>query len=241
MRIVVVNVNTTESMTEEICAVARAAAAPDTEIIGLTPQFGPASVEGHYDGLLSAAAVVERVAAYDEPFDAAIVAGFGDLGREGLQELLTVPVVDITEAAVLVAGLVGHSYSVVTMADRSVPIVESRLRALGLAERCASVRATGMPVLELDGDGLEKVRAELINQADLAVATDRAEVVVLGCAGMAGLRAEAEAALGVPVVDGVEAAVHLAESLVRMSLSTSKIRTYARPDLDGIRRPVAPN
>jgi allantoin racemase len=69
----------------------------------------------------------------------------------------------------------------------------------------------------------------VVHEAELAVRLDRAEVICLGCGGMAGLDDAVRAQTGVPVVDGVTAAVKLAESLVALGLSTSKVRTYARP------------
>jgi allantoin racemase len=228
MRILVVNVNTTESMTEAIRAQAERFASPGTEIVALTPFFGPDSVEGNFESYLAAVAVMDRVLAYDEPYDAVVQAGFGEHGREGLQELLDVPVVDITEAAAHVACLLGHSYSVVTTLDRAVPQIEGRLRLAGLLDRCASVRASGLGVLDLDGDPDYAVAA-IVKEACLAVDQDRAEVICLGCGGMAGLTEKVAATAGVPVVDGVAAAVKLAESLCGLGLSTSKVRTYAPP------------
>ncbi|GAP56927.1 hydantoin racemase, partial [Arthrobacter sp. Hiyo6] len=99
MRILVANVNTTQSMTDSIAAQARLVAAAGTEIVGLTPRFGADSCEGNFESYLAAIAVMDRVMSYPEPFDAVVQAGYGEHGREGLQELLDVPVVDITEAA----------------------------------------------------------------------------------------------------------------------------------------------
>ncbi|WP_339539666.1 aspartate/glutamate racemase family protein [Pseudomonas sp. RA_5y_Pfl1_P24] len=228
MRILVVNVNTTESITETIAQQARAVAAPGTEIVGLTPYFGAESVEGNFESYLAALAVMDRVMAYDQPFDAVIQAGYGEHGREGLQELLNVPVVDITEAAASTAMFLGHAYSVVTTLDRTVPLIEERLKLAGLYQRCASVRASGMAVLELEEDPLAAMEA-IVCQAELAIREDKAEVICLGCGGMAGLDEQIRQRTGVPVVDGVTAAVTIAESLVRLRLSTSKIRTYATP------------
>jgi allantoin racemase len=228
MRILIVNVNTTESMTEGIGAQARKVAAEGTEIVALTPRFGAESVEGNFESYLAAVAVMDRVLAYDEPFDAVIQAGYGEHGREGLQELLDVPVVDITEAAASTAMFLGHKYSVVTTLDRAVPLIEDRLKLAGLSEKCASVRASGMPVLELESDPARAVRA-IVDQAAAAVAEDHAEVICLGCGGMAELESAVRERTGVPVVDGVAAAVTIAESLVRLGLSTSKVRTYAPP------------
>src|SRR5476649_1586130 len=216
MRILVVNVNTTESITQAIARQAQSVAAPGTEIIGLTPHFGADSIEGNFESYLAAIAVMDRVMSYDQPFDAVIQAGYGEHGSEGLQELLNVPVVDITDAGASTAMFLGHAYSVVTTLDRTVPLIEDRLKLSGLWDRCASVRASGLAVLELESDPQRALE-------------DKAEVICLGCGGMAGLDEQIRQRTGVPVVDGVTAAVTIAESLVRLGLSTSKIRTYATP------------
>ena len=228
MRILVVNVNTTASITEAIGEQAASVAAPGTEIVPLTPSFGAESVEGNYESYLAAIAVMEAVRAYPEPFDAIIQAGYGEHGREGLQELFDVPVVDITEAAASTAQFVGRSYSVVTSLDRTVPLIEDRLHAAGLSARCASVRASGMAVLDLERDPQAAVDA-IAEQAVRAVRDDRAEAICLGCGGMSGLAERVVERTGVPVIDGVTAAVTIAESLVRLGLTTSKVRTYAPP------------
>ena len=186
MRILVANVNTTQSMTDSIAASARSIAAPGTEIVGVTPRFGADSCEGNFESYLAAIAVMDAVTSYPEPFDAVVQAGYGEHGREGLQELLDVPVVDITEAAASTAMFLGHKYSVVTTLDRTVPLIEDRLKLAGLDARCASVRASGMAVLELEEEPERAVEA-IINQAILAVSQDKAEVIVLGCGGMAGI------------------------------------------------------
>jgi allantoin racemase len=215
-------------MTETMAASARAVAAPTTEIVGVTPTFGPESVEGYFESYLSAVGLMDAVASYPEPFDAVIQAGFGEHGREGLQELLDVPVIDITEAAAHTACLLGHRYGVVTTLDRAVPQITDRLRVAGLDDRCATVRATGLSVLQLEDDPATAV-AVIVEQAKRAVTDDGAEVLVLGCGGMAGLDDAVRQATGVPVVDGVAAAVVLAEGLVRQGLTTSKVGAYAPP------------
>lgn len=228
MRILVVNVNTTESMTETIGAQARRHAAPGTAIVALTPFFGPESCEGNLDSHLAAVGVIDRVLAYEEPYDAVVLAGFGEHGREALQEVLDVPVVDITEAAAHLACLLGRRYSVVTTLDRAVPLIEDRLLLAGLERRCASIRATGLGVLECEQDPARALEA-ITEQAQRAVREDHAEVICLGCGGMAGLDERLAATLSVPVIDGVAAAVKLAEAVHELGLSTSKSRTYAPP------------
>jgi len=228
MRILVANVNTTESMTEGIAEAARAVASPGTEIVGITPAFGAESCEGNFESYLAAIAVMDAIQRYEGEYDAVIQAGYGEHGREGLQELLTVPVVDITEAAASTAMYVGRSYSVVTTLDRTVPLIEDRLLLAGMMERCASVRSSGLGVLELEADPERAVEA-IVAEAERAVRDDRAEVIVLGCGGMAELKNRVVERCGVPVVDGVQAAVAAAEGLVQLGLTTSKSRTYAPP------------
>lgn len=226
MRILVVNVNTTQAMTEAIAHAARQAASAGTEIIGLTPEFGAESCEGNVESYLAALGVMDAVLKYPGQFDAVIQAGYGEHGREGLQELLDVPVVDITEAGAGLALFLGRRFSVVTTLDRTVPLIEDRLLLAGLDAHCVSVRASGMAVLELEEDP-EAAVAAIVEQAAEAVEHDHAETIVLGCGGMADLGETIRDRCAVPVVDGVAAAVRMAESLVGLGLSTSKVRTYA--------------
>jgi allantoin racemase len=228
MRILVVNVNTSASMTATIAEAARRVVAATTEVVALTPRFGPESVEGHFESYLSAVGVMDAVASYEGPFDAVVQAGFGEHGRAGLQELVDVPVVDITEAAAHTACLLGRRYGVVTTLQRAVPMIEDRLRLAGLDARCAGIRASGLGVLQLEEE-LPAVVPALVDQAKRLVEEDGAEVLCLGCAGMAGLDEAVSAATGVPVVDGVASAALLAEALVRQGLRTSKAGAYAAP------------
>lgn len=194
----------------------------------ITPAFGAESVEGNYESYVAAVSVMETIRAYDGEFDAIVQAGYGEHGREGLQELFDVPVVDITEAAAATALFVGHKYSVVTTLDRAVPMIEDRLRLAGLFERCASVRASGLAVLELERDPEAAIQT-IVAEAARAIEVDRAEAICLGCGGMADLTQRVVSRTGVPVIDGVSAAVKLAESLVAQGLSTSKVRMFAPP------------
>jgi allantoin racemase len=229
MKIIVVNVNTSKSMTHVIAKAAGRYASPGTAVVALRPYFGAEAVDCNFESYLSAVAVMDRVLAYDESYDAVILAGFGEHGRDGLQELIEQPVVEICEASAHVAMMIGRSYSVVTTLRRSVPAIEDRLRLAGLRDRCASVRASGMSTLEVDADPEHAVRA-IVAQARHAVEADHAEVICLGCAGMAGLEEAITTELGVPVIDGIGAAVRLAEAVVGLGLRTSKISTYAPPN-----------
>lgn len=217
MRIVVVNVNTTERITEAIRQQAMKYASPGTDIEAVTPFFGPSAVEDSFGRHMSAVAVMDRVVAIKEPYDAIVEAGFGENGREGLQELVAVPVIGITEAAANVACLLGRKFSVVTTIDRAAAQIEERLLLDGLRPRCVSIRPTGIGVLDIDRDP-EAATVAIIAEAKLAVDVDKADVICLGCAGMVDLQERVAKAVSVPVVDGVAAAVKLAEALYGLGL-----------------------
>ncbi|MFJ3493997.1 aspartate/glutamate racemase family protein [Streptomyces sp. NPDC086091] len=228
MRIVVTNCNTTQEMTAEIVRGARTAAGPGTTVTGLTPAWGPASAEGWLDSYLSAAAVLDTLRTYDgPPYDAVVLAGFGEHGREGVRELVDVPVVDITEAAAHLACLLGRRYGVVTTLERSRGQIEDSLELAGVARNCAAVVGTGLGVLDL-GD-TERTESAFLTAAERAREAG-AEVLVLGCAGMTGLQRTVAEKLGLPVVDGVAAAVKLAEALVDLGLRTSRTGSFAAPE-----------
>jgi len=229
MRVLVVNVNTSSSMTATIAASARRYASAGTEIVALQPAFGADEVDCNFESYLAAVGVMDRVVTYEEPFDAVVLAGFGEHGRDGLQELIEQPVVEICEAAAQAAMMIGRTFSVVTTLRRSAAAVEDRLRLAGLDQRCASVRANNMTTSEVDRDP-EAALASIVEEARKAVEVDHAEVICLGCAGMAGLEEAITEQLGVPVIDGVGAAVRFAEVLVSLGLRTSKVGAYAPPE-----------
>lgn len=214
-------------MTEAIGRTAAAVAAPGTTIIADQPDWGPESAEGYYDSFLTAAAVLDKLSTRRDEFDALVMAGFGEHGREGARELLCAPVVDVTEAAAHSAMLLGHKFGVVTTLRRAIPQIEDSLRLAGLLEKCAAVDAADLSVLAVDQD-LDATRAAMTTAAERVIAAG-AEVLVLGCAGMTELRTDLERDLGLPVIDTVEAAVKTAEALVSLGLRTSKIGAFARP------------
>jgi allantoin racemase len=239
----IVNPNTTASMTQTIAAAARAVARPGTEIRAETSAFGPASIEGAYDDAYAVPGLLQRIAEGEAAGAAAhVIACFDDTGLDAARALADKPVIGIGEAAFHTASLIGHRFSVVTTLSRSVPVIETNLLRYGLDRRCAKVRASDVPVLELE-DPASGARAKIEAEIERALGEDHADAIVLGCAGMADLAAALSATFGVPVVDGVAAAVTLAEGLAAQKLATSKRSLYARPlgkGYTGIFAPFSP-
>jgi allantoin racemase len=241
MKILVVNPNTTVSMTRKIGAAAMAAAAPGTQIIAVNPGDGPESIEGYYDEAFSVSGLIGEIRNHPEA-DAIVLACFDDSGLDAARCIGPAPVIGIGEAAFHMASLISVRFGVVTTLNRSVPAIEHNLMRYGLAGRCAKVRASEVPVLELE-DPRSGARARISEEIRAAILEDKAEAIVLGCAGMADLAHSLSAEHGVPVLDGVSCAVKLAESLVALGLTTSSAGGYARPRVKlykGMFAPYAP-
>lgn len=227
MHIIVVNPNTTVSMTRKIGAAARAAASPSTKITEINSENGPVSIEGYYDEALSLSGLLQVIR--DNPkHDAIVIACFDDTGLDAVRCMTEAPVVGIGEAAFHAASFVSNKFSVVTTLSRSIPAIEHNLVRYGLASRCAKVRASEVAVLELEQPGSSSC-SRISEEIGRAIVEDRAEAIVLGCAGMTDLASSLSTEHGLPVIDGVAAAVALAEGLVRIGLKTSSKGGYALP------------
>jgi len=225
----VINPNTTESMTALIAEAARASASPQTRIIGRTSSFGPASIEGHYDEALATIGMLRAVEAGDKDgADAHVIACFGDPGLLAAREISAAPVLGIAEAAMRAASFVATHFSVVTTLSRTRVIAEHLLRNYGLEQICRKVRAVDVAVLDLDKPE-SNVRGLLLGECRAALTQDGIGAIVLGCAGMADLAEELSTELGIPVIDGVAAAVRFAEALIGLGLKTSKYGDLAFP------------
>lgn len=225
MKILVINPNTTTSMTDKIAKAARAVARPDTEIVAASSQDGPTSIQGFLDVATCVPGLLNEVVQHKE-VDAIVIACFDDTGLDAVRSLVSVPVLGIGEAAYHAASMIANKFSVITTLSRSVPGLENNLLRYGLAQKCACVRATEIPVLKLEeGDPatLDKIRLEI----HASINEDKAEAIVLGCAGMADLMAQLSEEFGLPVIEGVSAGVTFAEALVNNSLRTSKIGAYS--------------
>jgi allantoin racemase len=216
-------------MTELIAKAAQASASPTTRIVGRTARFGAASIEGHYDEAIATIGMLKEVEAGDaEGCHAHVIACFGDPGLLAARELSSVPVLGIAEAAMHAASFVATHFSVVTTLSRTKVIAEHLLRNYGMAHHCRRVRAVDVAVLDLDKPEAN-VRGILLDECRTALDQDGIGAIVLGCAGMADLAQDLSTELGIPVIDGVAAAVRFAEALVGLGLKTSKHGDLAFP------------
>lgn len=229
MRIKAINPNTTLEMTENIGKVAEKYTSDEVEIVAVSPEKGPISIESYYDDYLAIPGLLEEIRKDEGDFDAFINACWGDPGIDACREITDKPVVGIAEGSMYVANMLGATFSVATILPRAKDLIEETVLTTGLASKCASVRCTDLTVVETETARDAAVEA-LLEASTLAVEKDGAEAICLGCAGMGGLDEELERELPVPVIDSVGAAAILAEGLVRLGKSTSKVMTYKRPE-----------
>ena len=230
-RILVINPNTNEDMTRTIAAAAEACTAPRTAVDVITNSVGPRSIEGFFDDVLSTASILETLVQEEGNYDAFVIACFSaHPAVTAGKEAITKPVVGIFEAACLLSCLIGSKFAIVTTSARWEPLLEDGVRQMGLISRCAGVLSSGLSVLDLERKSPEEVERMLLSAGRKAVEERGAEVICLGCAGMAGLSEQLGRQLHLPVIDPVSAAVKLAESLIYQQLSTSKIGAYRPVD-----------
>ncbi len=229
MRIKVINPNTTAGMTAKIGEAARSVAASGTEIVAVNPDAGPVSIESHYDEAVSVLGILEEVRKGErDGIDGYVIACFGDPGLLAAREIARGPVLGIAEAAMHAASFIATGFSVVTTLTRTCVIAEHLVERYGMAPFCRKVRGTDVPVLDLEDTGSVALDT-IVEECRRAVAEDRCGAIVLGCAGMADLAATIQRLVGVPVIDGVTAAVKFAEALVGLGLGTSKHGDLAWP------------
>lgn len=232
MRILLINPNTTEAVTQRMAEAARRVAAPDVEIETTTARFGPQIIGSRVETAVAAAAVVERLSQADG-FDAAIVGASVDPGLAAAREMLDVPVIGITEAALHAACLLGGRVGAIVMSANSDTILREMAAAYGLGTRLAAVYTLPITPLELLAD-LDAATRAIAAAADTMVANDGVDTIALIGAVMAGMAYVVQPAVRVPVLEGVSAAVGLAEALVRLRVSPPRAGSFAKPPAERV-------
>jgi allantoin racemase len=230
MRILVINPNTSVEMTGAIDTISKKYARADTQIETVCSQEGPRSIESAYERDLVAQGVLGRVIEGNKrKFDAIVIACYGDPYLYSAREISEVPVLGIAESSMHVACLLGYKFSIVTIREQSRPRLEELVKRIGLESKCSSIRTTSMSPLDLQKDPAVTLKV-LTEAARAAIKEDGAEVICLGCAGMAGFDKQMEEALQVPVLDGIICAVKLAEALFDYKLKQSKVKAFRKPE-----------
>jgi len=210
--IVLINPNSTETMTQEMVETASKAG---VVLEGWTSLDGPAAIQGPADGAACIPPLLALVCkASDAGAQAIIIGCFDDTGLDAAREIAACPVIGIGQAAYHMAVLAGGRFSVVTTLAVSVPILENNIHAYGFTSKLARVRACGVPVLDLETDPAGTAPT-VVGEIKRAVAEDKVDVVVLGCAGMVHIPAYFREEEPVRLIDGVTSAAQLAFLLAK--------------------------
>jgi len=223
-RILIINPNSTQSVTDGIAqAVAGLAVPGGPRIDCVSLAEGPPGIESqqHVDGVVGLLCdLIKR-----EPADAYVIACYSDPGLHSAREVTDKPVLGISECGLLTACTMGERFGVVSILAGSIPRHLRAVRQMGLWDRMAGDRALGLGVVELADrarvfDRMVAIARDLRDQ-------DGADVLVLGCAGMAYLRVDLEREAGIPVVDPTQAAANMALGRVLLAQSEAVSRQAA--------------
>ena len=213
MKLLLINPNTSQSVSDLIEAEARRAAAPGTQVSVLTAPFGVAYIETRFESLIGAYAAATLAAEHCDQHDAIVVAAFGDPGIDGLREVLDIPVVGLTEAALMSACLLGKRFSIVAISHRITAWYREFVAGQRPQPRLASIRNLDNPLKDIGA--VQEEHPGPRGAGLSAVEDDGADVIIIAGAPLAGLARSIHGQLPVPVVDGVSSAVCHAQTLVR--------------------------
>ena len=213
-RILFVNPNSTDSMTEKVRQTATTLL-PDAVVIdAVSNRQGPASIQGPADGDMAVPGMLQEMElGLERGADAIVIACFDDTGLEEARQLFPVPVLGIGQAAYHVSMMRGLRFTVVTTLSVSIPVLEKNIRTFGVYPYCCTVRASDVPVLDLEKPG-SAAEQRVSDEIASAIREDSCDAIILGCAGMTDLATRLSVRHQVPVIDGVGAAAGLAYALV---------------------------
>jgi Asp/Glu/hydantoin racemase len=215
-RILVVNGNTTQAITDRIGDAARAAAPPGVTVEALTVPYGLPLIVSRADWLVAGPAILAALSERRGSYDAAVIAVFGDPALDAAKELLEVPVLGISEAAFHAAAMLGRRFGIVSFTAALKPMFEDCLHQHGLTARCTGFRMGPPDASYPDGIGAAE-KATLLALVRASIEQDGAEAVILAGGPLAGVAPLLQPEVGVPLVDGTAAAVRLAAALAGLA------------------------
>lgn len=228
MKLLIINPNISHDVTRLIEAEATRSIRADTELTLTTAPFGVAYIETRAEALIGGYAAMQIAAEHHRDHDAVVVAAFGDPGLTALREVLPIPVVGLTEAALHTACQLGGRFSVIAISQRIQAWYRDCIASYGLESRLASIRALDEPLAHI-GRVQEDQGDRLVELGRSAVEKDGADVLILAGAPLAGLARSVTARLSVPALDGVTCALAQAQALVDLGATPPVAGSFAPP------------
>jgi allantoin racemase len=228
MRLLVVNANTSDFVTRRVADAIGAMATPGTELVPVTGRFGGRVIGSYTEMAIGEHSAIELMARHAPGCDAVLIAVSWDSGLRAGRELLSVPVVAMTEAALLTASQFGGRFGFVTFDARSLALYRSLIESYGFGSRMAAWRIVQSQAVYTP-DGATEVDAQIVAAINDMAERDGVEVAILSGAVLAGAGRRLQARCVVPVIDGVAAALVQAEALVRLGAGKARSGSFARP------------
>ncbi|PMR77813.1 aspartate/glutamate racemase family protein [Billgrantia endophytica] len=228
MKLLIVNPNISTSVTELIEAEARRSASPGTALTLRTAPFGVAYIETRAEAAIGAYATLVELAEHHAGHDAAVIAAFGDPGLAAAREMLPIPVVGLTESALMSAAQLGGRIGIVAISRRIRAWYRETVDACGMHSRLASIRCLDEPLADIGSVQRDKGE-QLVALCRAAVREDGADVLIIAGAPLAGLARQVAERIPVPIVDGVSCAVRQAELLAGLAPRRASEGSYAAP------------
>ncbi len=226
--ILLINPNTTRSITDLVLRTARGFAAKGTRLRATTGAFGPRYIASRVGYAIAGHAAVDALARDRGRKDAVVLACFGDPGLAALKEIADVPVIGMADASILQACAMGDRFSIVTGGERWKSMLEEFVAGHGLTSRLASVRTVAPTGADIARNP-KAAMAMLAEGCQACAREDGADVVILGGAGLAGLAARLRRSVDVPLLDGVACAISMAEGLAGQSPRKAVLGAQSRP------------
>ena len=229
MKILVINPNTNPKNTKVIEDAVKTYIPTEFQVDVVNPEKGPIGLESYYHNFLASVEVHKVIVdAEKNGYNGVVIACYGDPGIEAAKELVNIPVVGITEASYALARMLATKFLVVVSAETAVPRQIRYIKSLGIPDFQYSVRPIGLTVLGVMSDRMS-AKDMIAKNCEIALKETGSEIIVMGCSGFSGLRAELEKQLNVTIIDPVVAGVQVCATLINMGLSQSKVSTYKTP------------
>lgn len=215
-KILVVNPNSTEAVTrgiDEACAPLRMPGGPAIDTVTL--KEGPPGIETqqHVDSVVFP--LLKLVKTLEANYAAFVIACYSDPGLHSIREATKKPVLGISECGILTALTLGQKFGVIAILQKSIPRHLRYMGALGVTDRLAAELPVGLGVTELSDES--RTFGRMVEVGKTLRGTHGADVIVMGCAGMARYRKPLQEAVGIPVVEPTQAAVAMAIGRVRLN------------------------
>ena len=215
-RVVVINPNSTKAVTEGIDAALDSLRFSDGPQLGcITIEEGPQGIatQRHVDDAV--ATVCKAITRENNSADAFVIACFSDPGLYSAREISNKPIFGIGISSFAQATLMGERFGIIAILEQSTVRHRRAVRLNGFESRFAGSLPIGVGAEELNGN---KIRDRMIEVGKSLIGKNGADVLIMGCAGMACYRADIEETLGVPVIDPSQAAAIQAMAAVRLAL-----------------------